>query len=243
MKKIWIRGLTGFVALLLIILISAIVWASFTYEAVEGAETFAGTEENGGYRFGDPDASIGIIFYPGAKVEPDAYNYLGHDMSQKDYFVHIPTMPFHLAVLYPTKANDIMASYPYVEQWYIGGHSLGGAMAASYTEDYHEKLSGLFLLAAYSASDLTNIDLPVLDISAGRDGLATPEKMAEYEINLPDQTTKIVIEEGNHANFGDYGPQKGDQTSSLTPAEQHDIVITELDQWIDSLNNEAVLNE
>ncbi|MDQ0205801.1 alpha/beta fold hydrolase [Alkalicoccobacillus murimartini] len=232
MKKIWMRLLTILAAIILLVLIAAIVWASFTYEATESAEDLSGQEANGGWQFGQPDAEIGIIFYQGAKVEPNAYNYLGSGLSEEGYFVFVPTMPFNLAVLHPSKASNIISQYPDIDEWYIGGHSLGGAMAAAYAEDHADSLSGLFLLGAYSANDLSDTSLSVLDISGGLDGLSTPEKMDSYEENLPEETTSVVIEQGNHANFGDYGPQKGDNPSPLTPEEQHTLVVNELTEWI-----------
>lgn len=232
MKKVWTRLLTIVAAIVLIILISAVIWASFTYDATDAAKEMAGEEVNHGLAFGSQEAEKGVIFYQGAKVEPDAYNYLGHKLSEEGYFVFIPQMPFNLAVLSPSKATSVMEQYPDISDWYIGGHSLGGAMAASFAGDHETSIAGLFLLGAYSASDLSETNLSVLDIAGGLDGLSTPEKMAEYEDNLPSETLKVVIEEGNHANFGDYGPQKGDQVSPLTPEEQHDIVVNELEEWL-----------
>ncbi|WYP28162.1 alpha/beta hydrolase [Alkalihalobacillus sp. FSL W8-0930] len=232
MKKIVVRLLLVVAAIIVIALAGGLIWASNSFEAMDEAKAMAGEETELGLVFGDSDAKQGIIFYQGAKVEPDAYNYLGDQLSAEGYFVVIPQMPLNLAVLSPSKANDVIEEYPEISEWYIGGHSLGGAMASSFVADRADTISGLFLLGSFSASDLSQEDVRVLDISGGLDGLATPEKNAEYDENLPEETTKVVIEKGNHANFGDYGPQKGDLVSPLTPEEQHDIVVNELEEWI-----------
>ncbi|MEN0643330.1 alpha/beta hydrolase [Alkalicoccobacillus gibsonii] len=232
MKKVLIRLLLIVAAIIVIALVSGLIWASFSFEAMDEAKEMSGEETDLGFVFGESDANKGVIFYQGAKVEPDAYNYLGDQLSAEGYFVVIPQMPLNLAVLSPSKANAVMEEYPDISEWYIGGHSLGGAMASSYVADHADAISGLFLLGSFSASDLSQEDVRVLDISGGLDGLATPDKNAEYDENLPPETTKVVIEKGNHANFGDYGPQKGDLVSPLTPAEQHDIVVNELTEWM-----------
>ncbi|MEK4564757.1 alpha/beta hydrolase [Alkalihalobacillus sp. FSL R5-0424] len=232
MKKIVVRLLLIVAAIIVIALVGGLIWAFNSFEAMDEAKAMAGEETELGLVFGNSEAEQGIIFYQGAKVEPDAYNYLGNQLSAEGYFVVIPQMPLNLAVLSPSKANAVIEEYPEISEWYIGGHSLGGAMASSFVADHADTISGLFLLGSFSASDLSQEDVRVLDISGGLDGLATPEKNAEYDENLPEETTKVVIEKGNHANFGDYGPQKGDLVSPLTPEEQHDIVVNELEEWI-----------
>lgn len=47
----------------------------------------------------------------------------------------LPKMPFNLAILDSDATEGIAEQYPYIENWYIGGHSLGGAMAATYFKE------------------------------------------------------------------------------------------------------------
>ncbi len=77
-------------------------------------------------------AISGFIIYPGGKVDPHAYAPTAHTIAAAGYLVIIPSMPLNLAVLAPDRADQIMAAYPAIKKWAIGGHSLGGTMAAAY---------------------------------------------------------------------------------------------------------------
>ena len=129
-------------------------------------------------------------------------------------------MPFRLAVLDMNAAEGIPAAFPEVERWYLGGHSLGGSMAASYLASHTEDFDGLILLGSYSTADLSESGLSVLSVYGSEDGVLNREKYAEYKPNLPEGFTETVIEGGNHAYFGVYGEQEGDGTATVTPAEQ-----------------------
>nr|WP_242705587.1 alpha/beta hydrolase [Pontibacillus sp. ALD_SL1] len=87
-----------------------------------------------------------ILFYPGGLVEPKSYAPLAHQLAEEGYPTYILKMPLNLAVLAQDKANGVIqqdANRSYV----IGGHSLGGAMAARYAAENGEVLDGVFLLA------------------------------------------------------------------------------------------------
>ncbi len=173
-------------------------------------------------------ATSGLIIYPGGKVDPRAYAPAAHTLADAGYLVIIPSMPLNLAVLAPNRADQIIAAYPTIKKWAIGGHSLGGAMAAAYVYQ-HPNVKVLVLWAAYPASNnaLTNrTDLRVISIYGTQDGLATPAKIATSRALLPPTTTWVPIEGGNHAQFGWYGPQSGDNSATITRAEQQAQIIT-----------------
>jgi dienelactone hydrolase len=129
-------------------------------------------------------------------------------------------MPFRLAVLDMNAADGIPAAFPEVEHWYLGGHSLGGSMAASYLASHTEDFDGLILLGSYSTADLSGSGLSVLSVYGSEDGVLNRDKYAEYKPNLPEGFTETVIAGGNHAYFGAYGEQEGDGVATVTPAEQ-----------------------
>ena len=129
-------------------------------------------------------------------------------------------MPFNLAVFDVNAADGIQEQYPEIEEWYIGGHSLGGSMAASYLADNAEEYEGLILLGSYAANDLSDTDLDVLSIYGSEDKVMNREKYDENKSNLPDDFTEIVIDGGCHAYFGMYGAQDGDGTPVITNEEQ-----------------------
>ena len=129
-------------------------------------------------------------------------------------------MPGNLAVLDMDAADGIQEQFPNISNWYIGGHSLGGSMAASYVADHTDLYDGLLLLASYSTADLNSADLKVLSVYGSNDTVLNPEKYADYFSNLPETTTEVIIDGGCHAFFGSYGAQKGDGTPSITEEEQ-----------------------
>lgn len=167
------------------------------------------------------EAEAGLIFYPGGKVEHTAYAPLMEQLAEQGVLCVLVKMPANLAVLDMGAADVHLGEFPDIEKWYVGGHSLGGSMAASYAAEHADELEGLLLLAAYSTEDLTGSGLDVLSIYGSEDGVLNMEKYNEYRPNLPEETTtEIILEGGNHAGFGDYGVQDGDGEASLGGEEQ-----------------------
>lgn len=170
--------------------------------------------------FAPSNPKAGLIFYPGGKVEYTAYAPLMRSCAEKGILCILVKMPCNLAVLDMNAADGIAEQYPDIDRWYIGGHSLGGAMAAAYAADHSGELDGLILLAAYSTKDLKDSGLDVLSVYGSEDQVLNREKYGEYQENLPSGTTETIIEGGCHAGFGSYGPQKGDGTPMITGEEQ-----------------------
>lgn len=175
-------------------------------------------------------ATKGLIFYPGGKVDHEAYTTLGVAIAERGVSVVICEMPLRLAVLDVNAAEGVFDLLPEVSDWYIGGHSLGGSMAASYMAS-HPEIKGLVLLGSYSTADVS--DRPTLSIYGSEDGVMNREKYEKYKSNLGEGLTEIVIDGGCHAYFGTYGMQKGDGTPRISVYEQ--ITITS-DHIIDFIN-------
>lgn len=198
------------------------------YRADEGAiaefspteNITASTLKNGSVVFEPQSATTGLIFYPGGKVEHLAYEQLMAGLAREGILCVLIEMPFNLAVLNINAADGIQEKYPQIEEWYIGGHSLGGSMAASYLEKNAEAYGGLVLLGSYSTVDLSDIDLDVLSVYGSEDKVMNREKYDENKSNLPSDVTEIVINGGCHAYFGMYGEQDGDGIPSITVSEQ-----------------------
>ncbi len=165
-------------------------------------------------------AHAGLIFYPGGKVEVDAYFPLMAECAKNGILSVIIEMPFNLAVFDINAADGIKEKFPEIQSWYIGGHSLGGSMVASYLEKHQEEFDGLVLLGSYSTVDFSHTDLSVLSIYGENDGVMNREKYEQNKKNLPNNTTEFIIEGGNHAFFGMYGHQIGDGEASVSQEEQ-----------------------
>ena len=169
--------------------------------------------------FGNADAEAGLIFYPGGKVEYTAYIPLMQALAEEGMLCVLIRMPGNLAVLDVNAAFGIQERFPDVKHWYIGGHSLGGSMAASYLASHASDFEGLILLAAYSTADLSNTSLSILSIYGSEDGVMNRKKYEKYKTNLSDYE-EMVIDGGCHAYFGMYGAQKGDGLPTIDAEEQ-----------------------
>jgi hypothetical protein len=176
-------------------------------------------------RAGSP--TVGLVLYPGGRVDPRAYAPAARALAREGYLVVVAPMPLNLAVLAPDRAGDVMAAFPEIERWAVGGHSLGGAMAARFAYQHPEAARGLALWAAYPAStdDLSGRALAVTSVYGTLDGLATGDKIAASEPLLPADIQWVAIEGGNHSQFGWYGPQSGDGSASISREEQQRQVV------------------
>ena len=225
-RRVLIISLSVFLALAMITAACAIYLGNYYRANGEAIATFMPdgcewrVEENDNIVFEPSSATRGFIFYPGGKVDHSAYIPLMQACAERGVLCVIVEMPFRLAVLDMNAAEGIPEQFPEITEWYIGGHSLGGAMAASYVAEHTDRYAGLVLLGAYSTADLSDTDLDVLSIYGSEDGVMDREKYAEYIENLPDNATEVVIDGGCHAYFGMYGEQSGDGIPTLTAEEQ-----------------------
>ncbi len=230
MNKIgrWKKRILILLAVLLVVTGGCAVYVSDYYRADEQAiEAFAlgaGFEqqqlERGVIAFVPDEVTAGFIFYPGGKVEYTAYLPLMRLLASKGLLCILLKMPFNLAVLDVNAADGVKDYYPQVERWYIGGHSLGGSMAASYVSKHTDEFEGLVLLGSYSAADLSDSGLRVLSVFGSEDQVMDRAKYDKNRENLPSGFTETVIEGGCHAYFGMYGIQRGDGEATISGREQ-----------------------
>jgi hypothetical protein len=236
LKKTLRYLLLGVLILLLAGVGGFILWA--TNPAQPEALALTALQTRDGVRFEDMDGwlvfqpqnsepGIGLIFYPGGRVDPRAYAPHARDITGLGYTVVIVPMPLNLAFFGLNRADQVMIAFPEIQIWAVGGHSLGGAMAAEYVRANPEGVSGLVLWAAYPGgnNDLSAANLPILSVYASQDGLATLEDIADSRARLPLNTTFVEITGGNHAGFGWYGPQNGDGQATISQPEQQDLIV------------------
>lgn len=171
----------------------------------------------------NPDTAL--IFYPGGKVSYEAYLPLLVEFSKKGIMCLMPHMPKDLAIFGISSADKLINSNDYkeIKHWYIGGHSLGGAMAASYCNKNSAKLEGLVLLAAYSTANLSETNLKVVSVYGSKDGVLKMDNYNKYKPNLPAGFKEFILDGGNHGNFGCYGFQEGDNPATLSSEQQKKI--------------------
>lgn len=192
-----------------------------------------------------PDESngVGIIFYPGAKVEDYAYVPLLNQLREEGFTVVLIDMPFHMAIFNVNAADDVfdiiteveldddtdsvdlssdVVAMVDVEEWYIMGHSMGGAMASSYASDNEELVEGLILIGAYVYGDYD----PENALTIYGTFNSNLEENIDYTENI------VIIEGGNHAQYGNYGKQDGDPDATITDVEQQEITIDAIVEFV-----------
>lgn len=156
-----------------------------------------------------------LLFQPGAKVEARAYAAVLRPIAEAGHVVVIPKQPFGIAFLATGALDKARPDLPEVTRWVVGGHSLGGTVAAL-TADAQDSVaeapvSGLLLFASYPSGDISqSLEADVLSISGTNDGLATVADIDASRADLPSSASFAAIEGAIHSFFGDYGPQPGD---------------------------------
>jgi hypothetical protein len=167
--------------------------------------------------------TTGLVFVPGARVDPRAYAHVLRPLARAGYLVAVVKDPFGVAFVDPGHPGRVMRAHPEIAQWVVGGHSLGGVTAASFADEQatpgDAPVAGLVLWASYPAGRLERTDLTVTSISAELDGLSTPAKVDAAKPKLPPATTHVVVPGAVHSWFGDYGDQPGDGTPTGDRAE------------------------
>ena len=222
-------------ALLLALVAAFLLYTGSYYRAADSALPFLESDPevtvrttDYGWHFDGPGEEQALIFYPGAKVEETAYAPLLHRLAAGGMDACLVKMPFRLAVFGADRAEDVLDAYEYAH-WWMGGHSLGGVMAARFAASHADRVEGVVLLASYADQPLPE-SLTEIRICGSEDGVLDRERWEAARANSPAHTFETVIPGGNHAGFGDYGPQAGDGIAGISPeAQQAETVAFLLD--------------
>ncbi|GIW35754.1 alpha/beta hydrolase [Meiothermus sp.] len=155
----------------------------------------------------------GLAFYPGGLVEPQAYAPVMRRIAQEGYRVALLQVRFNLAVTEQGKARQAIAEAPDLP-WAVGGHSLGGVVASNFA-DSNPQVKALVMWAAYPQNNLSGKRLPTLALFGEKDGVIRREQLEAAQGKFPQGTLKETIPGLNHAGFGSYGPQRGDNPATI----------------------------
>jgi hypothetical protein len=155
--------------------------------------------------------TTGLIFVPGARVDPRAYAHVLRPLVDAGYLVAVLKEPLGFSVLSADHVARVIDVHPEITYWAAGGHSLGGVSAAA-VADADERVTGLVLYGSYPATRVQRDDLKVVSVSGTADGLSTPEDIEASRVDLPASTQFVIIDGAPHSWFGDYGDQRGDGT-------------------------------
>lgn len=184
----------------------------------------------------DKPEGISVIFYPGGLVKPESYAPLAHELAEAGHHTVIAKMPVNLAVLKQNLADDIRNAYP-EESFVMGGHSLGGSMAARYAASHPDALQGIFFLASYpdQKGSVKSLGIQALSILGTNDEVVNATKYQNGRAYLPEDTVYYTIEGGNHSQFGDYGHQSGDGEPEITGEEQLSQTVKAVTEWLEGI--------
>lgn len=180
--------------------------------ALDGDDAVAVSSTGGILRFDGPGERTALLFMPGAKVEAKAYAPLMRAVAQGGVDCFVVSPPANIAFLGEGQLEDCLAANHY-EHWVLGGHSLGGVVASSYVASHPERADGLVLLASYAPQPIDE-RIRVCSIYGTEDGVLDLNKASGFNIS-PKGSAVLVLEGGNHADYGNYGPQKGDHPGTL----------------------------
>lgn len=231
----------GLIAILLAVVLGVAMFLFWTKQVADVEENAKQSIE-GKYEFTDDvyvygdvkTAKVGVILYPGAKIEPLAYGTTANLIASKGYAVFVPKMFLNMAILSSDQANEIMKKYSEIQTWVIGGHSLGGVAAAQYVDMYPDKVEGLFFLASYPSEsvDFSQSALPILSIYGEKDGLTELKDIEANKKYMSKNAIYYEIKGGNHSQFGSYGLQSKDNQASISREAQQKEIAEVMSQWV-----------
>lgn len=244
----WIEEITNALAQLAFLIGVIIVYfgmhyhaSSYALRALNSTDDVRLTRIEEGYYFDGQGTDAALVFYPGAKVEAEAYAPLMQRIAEKGVDCYLCRMPLNIALLDRETAEEIQEEYTEGDRkytgsensygkWYIGGHSLGGATAAMVAAEEAEDWDGLVLLAAYPTDEMS---MPVISVYGTEDRVLNRDNYSKAGSDglWPDDFTEVVIQGGNHAGFGSYGRQKDDGTAAIPAEEQQEQTADAVAAW------------
>ena len=239
--KGWLKAMIIPISSILLTNCLMLTYFAFNYKATDNAKSYLKSDDvitlnetKHYYHFdnktSDEDA---IIFYCGAKVDPVAYSPLCNEISHLDIDVYLIKMPLYVPLLKINAANEI-ASLNKHKNLYMMGHSLGGTTASLYlSKTKYTSFKGIIFLASYPTKKL-NDSVKCLSLYGTNDKVLNKEEYNKNSHNFPIIFKELVIEGGNHGNFGDYGFQRRDGVASITKEEQINITKTAVVEFINN---------
>lgn len=242
--KIFKRVLLGLLAVVVVGAAGFVVWAETPQgpapEALAAMKSDAQVKVTQGnlivFQPLNQNPTTGFIFYPGGHVAAESYAVTLHQIATQGYLVVLVPVRLNLAFFDVNAADKVFSAYPNIQHWAIGGHSLGGVAAALYAEKHFDKINGIAFWASYPAdAALKNSPIKVLSIY-GTNDMAGMAKFDETKSLLPADTQYVVIQGGNHGQFGDYGAQPGDNAATISRGDEQKQIVAATSQFLKSIS-------
>ena len=223
-----------------------VAWSLIAYranprarQALTSSNDVVVSHANGYWQFqpAGTTSPVGLIFIPGALVDPVAYAPLTAAVAKGGHtavLIEVPRRGAFGGADSPEvlgRVRAAMRSLLDVQGWVVAGHSMGGRIAASLMRTPDSKFAGLVLIGTSHPRDFSLAHLehvPVLQIFGTRDTVADAEKVQRALINLPSTTRRVRIDGGNHSQFGYYGFQPGDWPATISRETQQQLTVAAL---------------
>ncbi|WP_407454577.1 alpha/beta hydrolase [Methanobrevibacter sp.] len=204
-------------------------------DSLNSSSNVSAIKTSNGMLLDGPGNDTALIFYPGAKVEYTSYAPLFMNLSSQGIDCYLVEMPFNLAFLGQNSADEIIDDGNY-SHYFLSGHSLGGAMAASYINSTN-KTDGLILFASYSTCE---IEKPVLSLYGSEDKVLNIEEYNKSKVFIDDNLTEFEITGANHAQFAYYGNQSGDGIAKISAESQQKQCVGQIINFISGVLNKEI---
>jgi dienelactone hydrolase len=165
-------------------------------------------------------ASTALVFYGGAMCDAQSYAPMAHEIAQAGFMMVLVKMPGDISMKAPERAEVVINAFPEITTWVMGGHSMGGISACQFAKEHLDTITAVVLWASWPSSQnrIDQTDLKALSISATNDGIYPPKIIKQSRAMLPADTVYVIIEGGNHQQFGwftgDFKPFDGTATIS-----------------------------
>ena len=228
-----LKRVLAVVAAVLVALTVAFVWYVNDYSHADDVALAVVADEDGAadgvtveqlaggeVAFVPESPTAGLVFYPGAKVQPEAYSPLLVQCAREGVLCVLVKPTFNLALLDVGAAADVQMQFPEIDTWAVAGHSMGGVAASNYAARHPDAVDGVIYLAAYPDADLSGFEGPALSVIAANDDVLNEDSYAGAQDKLPLRTETVEIAGGNHAQFGNYGEQAGDGVAAISRESQ-----------------------
>jgi hypothetical protein len=231
-RRLWIR--TGVIGTVIFITWSLLAYRApgIAREALASDSRVTVSHADHVWSFTPPNpAPAGLIFFPGALVDPVAYAPLVHAIAGAGYtslLIEVPWRGAFGGAEGPEVFNRARAAAAGtgIRWWVVAGHSRGGVIASYVVRDGFPGLAGAVLLGTSHPRDfsLAATSIPMTRVFGTRDTVADVEKLDRTRANLPASARIVRIDGGNHSQFGYYGFQPGDWPATISRDAQQTIV-------------------
>lgn len=238
-RRIWLTAATIFMVWL--------VWNAQAHgvaaELLQSTPTLAVTKDDEMTVFmpaGATPDDTALVFLPGGGVDPEAYVPLLRRVAETGLPVALVRLPWRMAFSEEAKAETwarvqrARTRVGAARRLILSGHSRGAALTGGFAFGHAQELSGLIMIGTTHPRDhnLSTLTIPVLKIAATRDCVADLDATKANAHNLPSTTTWVVINGGNHAQFGYYGSQLGDCSADISRQVQQDQTLEAILTWL-----------